>query len=102
MADCGGLPQISQVSEIVAFSFKTCYLLLVGCMCLWGPETHIFLLSLCAKMVVYKYILHEMCFINVVESLDPYQAAFGDWMTLRATGLRDLPDGPGLAMGSES
>jgi hypothetical protein len=53
-------------------------------------------------MVVYKYILHEMCFINVVESLDPYQAAFGDWMTLRATGLRDLPDGPGLAMGSES
>lgn len=53
-------------------------------------------------MVVYKYILYNMCFVSVVDSLDPYQAAFVDWMILRSTGLRDLPDGPGLAMGSES
>lgn len=43
-----------------------------------------------------------MFFMNIVGSLHPYQAAYGDWMTLRSTGLRDLPDGSGVAMGSES
>lgn len=43
-----------------------------------------------------------MFFVNNVGSPHPYQAAFGDWMTLRSTGLRDLPDGSGVAMGSES
>lgn len=52
-------------------------------------------------MAVYPYILHKMCFITV-DLLDPHQAALGDWVTLRSTGLRDFPDGPGLAMGSES
>lgn len=53
-------------------------------------------------IVVYTYILRKMFFMNIVGSLHPYQAAFGDWMTLRSTGLRDLPDGSGVAMGSES